>query len=346
MRGLLVCGAALVAGLLAGGQARAAQCEPPGGFPAFIQEFRQEAASAGVSPRALAALDGLSVSNKVLSLDRNQKSFRMSFEEFARQRISSGRVSRGTSLMRQHAGLLSRIEQQFGVPPEIIVAIWGLETDFGANMGNMPIMGAIATLAHDCRRTELFQDQLMSALRIIDRGDLSLSQMRGAWAGELGQTQFLASSYWRFAIDYDGDGRRDLINSVPDVLGSTANYLRSYGWQRGGGYGEGTRNFAVLKEWNRAAVYQKTIAEFARRLAGNAPAAASAPASGGGGGAGLSRGQIVQLQQLLAQRGHNVGAADGIVGQRTRAAIAAEQNRMGMAATGRPDAAFLQAISR
>ena len=136
--------------------------------------------------------------------------------------------------MSKHAALLQRIEQQFGVPGAVVISIWGLETDFGAGMGKHPVVRAVATLAHDCRRTEMFQRELMSALTIINRGDMSNAQLLGAWAGEIGQTQFLPSSYVKFAVDFDGNGRRDLIRSVPDALASTANYLRGYGWQRGG----------------------------------------------------------------------------------------------------------------
>jgi lytic murein transglycosylase len=162
--------------------------------------------------------------------------------------------------------LLQRIEQQFGVPGAVVIAIWALETDFGVVMGKQNALRSLATLAHDCRRTERFQNELLDALRIIDRGDLTAAEMRGAWAGELGQTQFLASSYLKFAVDFDGNGKRDLIRSVPDVLASTANYLRGYGWQRGQPFGEGTANYAVLKEWNKSGVYQKTISVFASRL--------------------------------------------------------------------------------
>ena len=154
------------------------------------------------------------------------------------------------------------------MPAEIVVAIWGLETDFGVVQGKQPAIRALATLAHDCRRTEMFQAELTDVLRIIDRGDLSAGDMRGAWAGELGQTQFLPSSYVKFAMDFDGDRKRDLIRSVPDVLASTANYLRGYGWKRGGVWTEGTENFEVLRQWNKSSVYQKTIAAFATRLGG------------------------------------------------------------------------------
>jgi len=133
-------------------------------------------------------------------------------------------------------------------------------------MGKQPALRALATLAYDCRRSERFTAELIDALKIIDRGDLSPAEMKGAWAGELGQTQFLPSSYVKFAVDFDGNGKRDLIRSVPDVLASTANYLRGYGWKADQPFGEGTANFEVLKEWNKSAVYQKTIAVFAQRL--------------------------------------------------------------------------------
>ena len=171
-------------------------------------------------------------------------------------------------MMQKHAALLSRIEQQFGVPGAVVIAIWGLETDFGAVMGKQYALRSLATLAHDCRRTEMFQNELIDALRIIDRGDLTPAEMRGAWAGELGQTQFLPSSYVKFAVDFDGNGRRDLIRSVPDVLASTANYLRGYGWQRGELSARARANYEVLKEWNKSPVYQKTIAAFANQLMG------------------------------------------------------------------------------
>ena len=162
--------------------------------------------------------------------------------------------------------MLSRIEQEFGVPGAVVVAIWGLETDFGANIGKIPTIRALATLAYDCRRTELFQGELLAALRIIDRGDLVPTEMRGAWAGELGQTQFLPTSYLRFGVDYDGDGRRDLLRSAPDVLASTANYLKGYGWKPRQPWTPGGPNFDVLLAWNKSQVYSRTVAAFAARL--------------------------------------------------------------------------------
>ena len=170
--------------------------------------------------------------------------------------------------MQKHAALLSRIEQQFGVPPQLIMAIWTLESDNGTgDMGKMPVVRTIATLAHDCRRTELFQGELIAALQIVQRGDLPLRDMVGAYAGEIGQTQFLPSSYIKYGVDYDGNGHVDLRRSVPDVLASTANLLKVNGWQRRRSRSARAReNFQVMREWNRSEVYRKTMVYFAEQL--------------------------------------------------------------------------------
>jgi lytic murein transglycosylase len=239
-----------------------------GDFDSFIQAFSREAAAQRVSQRTItAAFAGLTPDPRVVQLDRRQGHFRLSYEQFGPPKIAA-RLAKAQRLMQQHAALLARIEQQYGVPGAVLIAIWGLETDFGVGTGKQPVIRAVATLAHDCRRSEMFQAQLLAALQIIDRGDISPADMRGAWAGELGQTQFLPTSYVRYAVDFDGNGRRDLIRSVPDVLASTANYLRGHGWQRGQPWGEGSANFAAIAAWNKAAVYQKTVAAFATRLAG------------------------------------------------------------------------------
>ena len=259
---------AAIAAVLLGAACCTAEAAPCGGdFAAWNAAFQREAAGKGISARAIAGLDGLTPDPQVISLDRRQGHFSKSFEEFGAPRIAA-RMSKAQAMLQKHGALLSRIEQQYGVPGAVVIAIWALETDFGAVMGRQNALRALATLAHDCRRTERFQNELLDALRIIDRGDLSAAEMRGAWAGELGQTQFLPSSYLKFAVDFDGNGKRDLIRSVPDVLASTANYLRGYGWQRGGAFTEGTANYAVLKEWNKSGVYQKTISVFASRLMG------------------------------------------------------------------------------
>jgi lytic murein transglycosylase len=244
--------------------ALAATCQS-GSFEQWIEGFKREAAGQGITARGLAALDGVTYDANVVARDRKQGVFKQSFEQFS-GRMVPPRMTRASNMMKRHGSLLSRIEEQYGVPGAVLVAIWGLETDFGAVTGDFGTIRALASLAYDCRRSEKFQAELLDALRIVERGDMTAADMRGAWAGEIGQTQFMPSSYLKFAVDFDGNGRRDLIRSVPDVLGSTANYLKNYGWQRGQPWDEGTANFKVLLEWNKSEVYSKTIAYFASRL--------------------------------------------------------------------------------
>ncbi len=238
-----------------------------GNFTSWLDDFKTDAAAKGVSKSAIAAgLSGVTPDQAVLSRDHSQKVFNQTFEEFS-GRMVPPRLSRGSNMMKQYGSVLGRIEQTYGVPGEVLVAIWGLETDFGVNTGKFPTIRSLVTLAYDCRRAETFRAELMDALRIVERGDLAPSEMRGAWAGEIGQTQFMPSSYLKYAVDFDGNGRRDLLHSAPDVLASTANYLASYGWQRGKDWEPGSANFNVIQQWNKSEVYAKTIAYFASQLA-------------------------------------------------------------------------------
>jgi lytic murein transglycosylase len=257
-----VCAALLVPGA----PAFAASCGS-GSFEAWLNDLKSEAAAKGISQQSIAAgLNGVTLDQSVLARDRSQRVFSQSFEEFS-GRMVPPRLTRGANLMKQYGSVLSRIEQTYGVPGEVLVAIWGLETDFGVNTGKFPTIRSLATLAYDCRRAETFRSELMDALRIVERGDLTPAEMRGAWAGEIGQTQFMPSSWIKYAVDFDSNGRRDLLHSAPDVLASTANYLASYGWQRGKDWEPGSANFAVLQQWNKSEVYAKTIAYFASQLA-------------------------------------------------------------------------------
>ncbi|WP_425483235.1 lytic murein transglycosylase [Aurantimonas aggregata] len=260
--------AALALGVTAG-PALAAQCgNSAAGFNEWKQQFAAEAQQAGISQGTIqSALMPTQYSSKVVSLDRNQHSMNISLEAFMERRAPASFVAKGKRIIQQNASLLNAVEQRYGVPKEVLVAIWGMETGFGANSGNMNIFSSLATLSYDCRRSAFFTEELLAALAIVERGDMQPGQMRGAWAGEIGQTQFLAKNYLRFAVDGDGNGRRDLINSTPDVLYSTANFLRQHGWQPGAGYQEGQPNFARLRDWNRAGVYQKALALFATKLA-------------------------------------------------------------------------------
>jgi lytic murein transglycosylase len=248
-------------------QAGAAPCG--GDFNTFLSAMARDAAAAGVSRSVIdTAFAGVTLDGAVLAFDRRQRgTFRKSFEAYAATRVTAPRLKRARALMQRHAGLLTRIENQFGVPRTLLMAIWTLESDNGTgDMGRLPVIRTIATLAHDCRRTELFQGELIAALKIIQRGDLPLRDLVGAYAGEIGQTQFLPSSYIKYGVDYDGNGHVDLRHSVPDVLASTANLLKVNGWRAGAPFGEGTANFEVMREWNRSVVYRKTMALFAERL--------------------------------------------------------------------------------
>jgi lytic murein transglycosylase len=260
---------AVVLLLAAAASTALAQCGNDGaGFNDWLARFKTRATAQGISARTLAmALDGVTYDPTVVRLDRSQRSFKLSFEQFYARRVGSALIRRGQSLMRTHRATLDRIEERFGVPAPILIAIWGLETNYGADSsGKYSIVRSLATLAYDCRRSDFFTGHLMDALRIIQRGDLTPAQMRGGWAGEIGHTQFLPSGYYKYAVDFDGDGRRDLEHSVPDMLASTANFLKGNGWRAGQGWEPGTANYAVIKEWNKAEVYQRTIAVMADKL--------------------------------------------------------------------------------
>jgi len=253
--------------LIAATPAFAARCG--GDFNTFVAAMSQEAAAAGISQAVISqALAGVTPDPAVLNFDRRQRgTFNKTFEQYVSTRVGAGRINMGRQMLQRHAALLSSIEAKFGVPRQIVVAIWGLESDFGkGDIGKMPVIRTLATMAHDCRRTELFQGELLAALKILQRGDLPLRDLIGAFAGEIGQTPFLPSSYIKYGVDFDGNGHVDLRHSVPDVLASTANLLHTSGLKMGAPYGEGSANFEAMREWNRATIYRKTIGYFADQL--------------------------------------------------------------------------------
>jgi len=215
--------------------ALAAPCSPSGAaFDRWLSQFKAEARGQGVSSRALSALDGVGYDQSVINKDRAQSVFSQSFLEFSDRMAAKYRIDKARQLIgSKYKTVFDRAERQFGVPGAVISAFWALETDFGANNGNMETLRSLATLAYDCRRPEKFREELIDALKILDRGDLTPEEMRGPWAGELGQTQFVPSVYLKYGIDYDGDGHADLIRSAPDVIGSSANYLKGLGWRQG-----------------------------------------------------------------------------------------------------------------
>ncbi|MEQ8696003.1 MAG: lytic murein transglycosylase [Bauldia litoralis] len=226
--------AAAVAVTLAATPALAAGCHKEPNFNAWVQGVAQEAAKAGVSNQAIqAGLGGVQFDQSIVNKDRAQGVFAQTFLEFSDRMVEQYRVKQGPGQIKKHGQTFQQIEQKYGVPAQVIASFWGLETDFGAVIGDGSTLNSLATLAYDCRRPELFREQLIAALKIIDRGDLTPAQMRGPWAGEMGQLQFLPSHYYDYGVDFDGNGRVDLLKSTPDALASAANYLSSIGWRRG-----------------------------------------------------------------------------------------------------------------
>ncbi|SFP45629.1 lytic murein transglycosylase [Bradyrhizobium sp. Ghvi] len=214
---------------------RAAACHKGEGFDRFLADVKSQAVAAGVSQRTIAEASPYLVYDQgIVNRDRGQRVFGQLFTEFAGRMAAPYRMQNGQQHIKRHAAAFARAEKEYGVPPAVIAAFWGLESDFGANMGNLPTLKSLVSLAYDCRRSEMFVNETIAALKIIDRGDLTPGEMIGSWAGELGQTQFLPTHYVNYAVDYDGDGRRDLLRSEEDVIGSTANYIANgLKWRRG-----------------------------------------------------------------------------------------------------------------
>ena len=219
--------AVAVAALGYAGSALAAE-----GFAGFLDGVRSEARARGLKEATISsALDGLAPIERVVELDRRQPEFTLTFDQYMRRVVSAQRVEKGRARLAEHRGILDRVARAYRVQPRFIVALWGIETDFGRVRGSFPIIAALATLAHDGRRSRYFRKELFNALTIIDQGHISARAMIGSWAGAMGQSQFMPSSFLRYAVDHDGDGRRDIWTNRADVFASTANYLREVGWR-------------------------------------------------------------------------------------------------------------------
>ena len=368
-----------------------------GNFAQFIEGVKAEAMAQGVSADvAQDALRRASIDNKVLSMDRAQGVFRQTFLEFSKRSVSSNRMQVGAKKMNQYANTFARAEAEYGVPAAVITAFWGLETDFGAVQGDFNTLNALATLAHDCRRPELFRPQLIAAVEMVGHGDLDPSGTTGAWAGEIGQVQMLPRDIIEYGIDGDGDGQINLKKSSEDAIMTAARFIKALGWRAGepwlaevsvpsgnfpyekSGLDQGMKlndwtalgvgfrngaptsqnlpadllfpqgrngpaflafpNFSIYLEWNQSFIYTTSAAYFATRLAGAKPYDAGNP------GNGLDDGTMKQLQQKLAARGHDVGKIDGILGGGTRAAVRAEQLRLGLPADGWPDQTLISKL--
>ncbi len=226
--------AAAVFAVVLSGPALAATCQNTGSYERWLEDFKKDALAQGIPAKVIAeASPSLTFDPAIIKRDHGQSVFSQTFLQFSDRMVGGARIPNGQAKIKQNAALFSQIEKKYGVPAPVLVAFWGLESDFGANFGNYKILSALATLAYDCRRPDFFRAQLMDALRLIERGDQRPDEMIGDWAGEFGGMQFTASDYLKHGVDFDGDGRRDLTHSIPDTLASAANFLASFGWQRG-----------------------------------------------------------------------------------------------------------------
>ena len=245
---------------LSSGVAAAAACgNTSSGFNAWKQAFAQEAAAAGVGQRGLQALAGTSYAQKTINADRNQKSFNYSLDKFMQVRGADTIVAQGRKRLARNPGFYKSLENAYGVPAGVLIAIHGMETGFGSFMGDSNVVSAISTLAYDCRRSGFFTPHAMAALKMVDSGAISAGTI-GARHGELGHTQFLPGNALRYGVDADGNGVVDLTREG-DALASTANYLRSKGWQPGQGFQKGQPNYRVIQEWNAAEIGRASCRE-------------------------------------------------------------------------------------
>ncbi|MDP2433567.1 MAG: lytic murein transglycosylase [Pseudomonadota bacterium] len=379
----------------------AAQGDEAPDFSNWLDQFRQEALAQGISQTTLdAALADVQLLPEVIERDQRQPEFFQTFWTYLDKRISPWRIERGQALLLEHRALLDEAQTRYGVPASVLVAFWGLETNYGGYLGDFPIPAALATLAFDPRRAGFFRQELLQSLRIIEAGHVAAADMKGSWAGAMGQVQFMPSTYLRYAVDGDGDGHKNLWTSLPDAFHSAAHFLRELGWRPGELWGREVRlpanfdgesahpkvkktvnawarlgvtqadgsplpesdlagaivlpqgqagpaflvyrNFEVIMGWNRSLKYALAVGHLSDRLLGlpelrNGRDADNRP---------LSREQVMEMQQLLAARGLDVGEADGVPGSRTRLAIRAWQKTAGLPVDGYASVGLLEQLQR
>jgi len=401
LRGILLATPALLVSL--GAMAQGIPPEPDAAtWAACVKRLQPQAAQAGVNANTWAeALNGVTPDGSVLAKLDNQPEFKTPIWDYLAGLVDDERVADGLRLLTTHADTLARAEQVYGVPPATVVAVWGVESNFGQSFGRYPLVQALGTLSCFGRRQAFFQKELFATLRIRQRGDVPPERLVGSWAGAFGHTQFMPTTYERLAVDFDGDGRRDLTASVPDALASTAHFLQKAGWKPGlpwgvevklpAGFnldGEGrrtkraaatwtehgvkplaggsatavfgadtplglmslagangpaflvSRNFDAIYGYNAAESYGLAIAHLSDRLRGGAPFATAWPTDD----PGLSRAQRRELQTLLSLHGHDIGTVDGMLGDKSRTAIKAEQTRLGHEVNGRGGQKLLKAL--
>ncbi|MEM7642198.1 MAG: lytic murein transglycosylase [Pseudomonadota bacterium] len=329
------------------------------GWQSWVQGFRGRATGQGIRSDIFdAAFQGQGFVPGVVARDRNQTEFRRSFEDYLNIVASEDRVEAGRAAFAANRSKLEAIEARYGVPAQIVAAIWGVESRFGARRGDIPVISATSTLAFDGRRGDFFEAQVVAALRILQSGDTTTDRMVGSWAGAMGHTQFIPTSYLQSAVDFDGDGRRDIWSDDPtDALASAAAYLRDAGWQRGGAWADEDPNgnlkpdpvgptfrtgpnFRVIKRYNNSDSYALGVGYLAHRIAGRGPLQAEF----GPDRYGLRKSQRVELQQKLTAAGFDTQGDDGVIGPNTRRAIEAFQRARGLPVTGDPSVEVLNAL--
>ncbi|EXI15088.1 lytic murein transglycosylase family protein [Acinetobacter sp. 723929] len=376
---------------------------PNNNFQSCLANLRSQAISAGVSGTTYDRYtQNLTPDYSVIDKLNYQPEFSTPIWDYLSGLVDEERVELGKQKLAQHRDVLNRASQTYGVPPETIVAVWGGESNFGDISGKYPLLQALGTLSCEGRRQSYFRTEFFATVRILQRGDLTEDQLKGSWAGAFGHTQFMPSTYERLAVDFDGDGRRDLVSSTADALASTANFLNKAGWQTGMPWGfevkvpqgmsiegEGRRSKKALSSWsargvtridgsplvqgalssstsaglmapagvngpvflvfknfdaiysyNAAESYGLAIAHLSDRLKGAGPFVASWPTDD----PGTSRAERREIQQFLINRGYDIGAVDGLIGDKTRVAIRQEQTRLGLNPTGRAGQQILRAF--
>ncbi|SHF06437.1 lytic murein transglycosylase [Ruegeria intermedia] len=341
---------------------------PNAGWDAWVAGFKARAAGQGISQATIdRAFRGAGYLPDVIERDRNQVEFKRSLEDYLAIAASDERISKGRQMLQRHNGTLAQIESRYGVDKEIVVAIWGLESRYGERRGDVPVISALSTLAYDGRRGAFFEKQLIAALKILQNGDTTPGNMTGSWAGAMGHTQFIPTSYLAYAVDFTGDGRRDIWSDDPtDSLASTAAYLSRAGWVRGRPWGgevgspaasSGTplailqpqkpgpriavfRNFQAIKRYNNSDSYAIGVGHLADRIAGGP----RFKASFGPDENGLTLEDRKALQRRLTAAGYDTQGADGVIGNNTKAAISAYQRASGLPVTGEPSVNLLRAL--
>ncbi|NNE80602.1 MAG: lytic murein transglycosylase [Silicimonas sp.] len=333
-------------------------------FVEWLKAFRSRARHAGISPATLdATLPNAGFVPGVITRDRTQIQTRRTLEEYLSIATSDERLAKGRAAFARHARTLAALEAKFGVDARIVTAIWGLESQYGEKRGQVPVISSTATLAFDGRRAEFYETQLLAALRILDRGDTTLSQLTGSWAGAMGHTQFIPTSYQSYAVDFTGDGRRDIWSDDPtDALASTANYLARNGWRPGLKWGAEagaggppgraiqpqsggvrftvTHNFNVIKTYNNSDFYAIGVGHLADRIGGADPLNGTFPPDEND----LTKDDRIAIQRGLDARGYDIGTIDGVIGTKTKTAISDFQRRRGLPVTGTATAEVLAAL--